>query len=126
MADASHASFLPPIVTFCAGAVIAAPLFRRFGLSAVLGYLAAGIVIGPFVPGMVTDAAAIRGVAEIGVVLLLFIVGFELQPSRLIAVCVKDRQAARHIAEIAPPMCASATCSGWRSRPRMASWRGPI
>ncbi len=85
MADASHASFLPPILTFCAGAVIAVPLFRRFGLSAVLGYLAAGIVIGPFVLGMVTDAAAIRGVAEIGVVLLLFIVGLELQPSRLLA-----------------------------------------
>lgn len=85
MADASHASFLPPILTFCAGAVIAVPLFRRFGLSAVLGYLAAGVVIGPSVLKVITDAAAIRGVAEIGVVLLLFIVGLELQPSRLVA-----------------------------------------
>ena len=48
MADAaSHASYLPPILTFCAGAVIAVPLFRKLGQSAVLGYLAAGIVIGP-------------------------------------------------------------------------------
>jgi monovalent cation:proton antiporter-2 (CPA2) family protein len=85
MADASHASFLPPILTFCAGAVVAVPLFRRFGLSAVLGYLAAGVVIGPSVLGVITDAVSIRGIAEIGVVLLLFIVGLELQPSRLIA-----------------------------------------
>ena len=56
MADASHASFLPPILTFCAGAVVAVPLFRRFGLSAVLGYLAAGVVIGPSVLKVITDA----------------------------------------------------------------------
>ncbi len=85
MADASHASFLPPILTFCAGAVVAVPLFKRFGLSAVLGYLAAGVVIGPSALGVIADAASIRGIAEIGVVLLLFIVGLELQPSRLIA-----------------------------------------
>jgi monovalent cation:proton antiporter-2 (CPA2) family protein len=85
MADASHASFLPPILTFCAGAVVAVPLFRRFGLSAVLGYLAAGVVIGPSVLKVIGDADSIRGIAEIGVVLLLFIVGLELQPSRLIA-----------------------------------------
>lgn len=85
MADAAHASFLPPILTFCVGAVAAVPLFRRFGLSAVLGYLAAGVVIGPSVLGLVRDAEATRGVAEIGVVLLLFIVGLELQPARLMA-----------------------------------------
>ncbi|MGL5361485.1 MAG: cation:proton antiporter, partial [Bosea sp. (in: a-proteobacteria)] len=85
MADASHASYLPPILTFCAGAVIAVPLFRRFGLSAVLGYLAAGLIIGPSVLGVVQDASTIRGVAEIGVVMLLFVVGLELQPSRLVA-----------------------------------------
>ncbi len=85
MADASHTSFLPPILAFCAGAVVAVPLFRKFGLSAVLGYLAAGVVIGPSVLAVVKDADTIRGVAEIGVVLLLFIVGLELQPSRLFA-----------------------------------------
>ena len=48
MADtASHVSFLPPILTFCGAAVVAVPLFRLLGLSAVLGYLAAGVVIGP-------------------------------------------------------------------------------
>jgi voltage-gated potassium channel Kch len=85
MADASHASYLPPILSFCAGAVIAVPLFRRLGLSAELGYLAAGVVIGPEAPGIVRDADTIRGVAEIGVVLLLFLVGLELQPSRLLS-----------------------------------------
>jgi monovalent cation:proton antiporter-2 (CPA2) family protein len=51
----------------------------------VLGYLAAGVVIGPSVLKVISDADSIRGIAEIGVVLLLFIVGLELQPSRLIA-----------------------------------------
>lgn len=83
MADASHASYLPSILTFCAGAVIAVPLFRRLGQSAVLGYLAAGIVIGPSVLAVIKDPDTIRGTAEIGVVLLLFLVGLELQPSRL-------------------------------------------
>ncbi len=83
MADASHTSYLPPILIFCAGAVIAVPLFRRLGQSAVLGYLAAGIAIGPSVLALVKDPDAIRGTAEIGVVLLLFLVGLELQPSRL-------------------------------------------
>ena len=84
MADAaSHVSFLPPILTFCAAAVIAVPLFRKLGQSAVLGYLAAGIVIGPSILGVIKDPDAIRGTAEIGVVLLLFLVGLELQPSRL-------------------------------------------
>jgi monovalent cation:proton antiporter-2 (CPA2) family protein len=85
MADASHASFLPPILAFCAGAVVAVPLFRRLGQSAVLGYLAAGVAIGPSALAVISDAGAIRQVAEIGVVLLLFLVGLELQPSRLIA-----------------------------------------
>ncbi|WP_332697542.1 monovalent cation:proton antiporter-2 (CPA2) family protein [Bosea sp. (in: a-proteobacteria)] len=83
MADASHASYLPPILTFCAGAVVAVPLFRRFGLSAVLGYLAAGIAIGPSALAVIKDPDAIRSTAEIGVVLLLFLVGLELQPARL-------------------------------------------
>lgn len=83
MADVAHASYLPPILTFCAGAVVAVPLFRRFGLSAVLGYLAAGIAIGPSALAVIKDPDAVRGTAEIGVVLLLFLVGLELQPARL-------------------------------------------
>jgi monovalent cation:proton antiporter-2 (CPA2) family protein len=80
---ASHVSFLPPILTFCGAAAVAVPLFRFLGLSAVLGYLAAGVVIGPSVLGLVGDPETIGTVAELGVVLLLFIVGLELKISHL-------------------------------------------
>jgi monovalent cation:proton antiporter-2 (CPA2) family protein len=81
----SHASFLPPVLIFCAAAVIAVPLFRRIGLSAVLGYLVAGVVIGPSGLSLIAQAETVRGVAELGVVLLLFIVGLELKVSRLLS-----------------------------------------
>jgi monovalent cation:proton antiporter-2 (CPA2) family protein len=80
---ASHVSFLPPILTFCGAAVIAVPVFRLIGLSAVLGYLAAGIVIGPSGLSLVEDPGTIATVAELGVVLLLFIIGLELKLSHL-------------------------------------------
>ena len=71
------------IAVFLAATVIAVPLFRRFKLSAVLGYLAAGIVIGPWGLGLFEDVESILHFAEFGVVLLLFVIGLELQPSRL-------------------------------------------
>jgi monovalent cation:proton antiporter-2 (CPA2) family protein len=80
---ASHVSFLPPVLTFCGAAAVSVPLFRFLGLSAVLGYLAAGVVIGPSVLGLVGDPETIVTVAELGVVLLLFIVGLELKLSHL-------------------------------------------
>lgn len=58
-------------------------LFRRFGLGAVLGYLVAGVVLGPFGLKLAGDVEQTRAVAEIGIVLLLFLVGLELHPSRL-------------------------------------------
>jgi CPA2 family monovalent cation:H+ antiporter-2 len=64
------------------GAVIAAPLFKRLGLGTVLGYLAAGAVIGP-VARLITDSEEVLHFSELGVVLLLFIIGLELKPSRL-------------------------------------------
>lgn len=64
------------------GAVVAAPLFKRLGLGTVLGYIAAGIVIGP-VSRLISDGEEILSVAELGVVLLLFIIGLELKPARL-------------------------------------------
>jgi len=68
---------------FLAAAVLAVPLFRRFKLGAVLGYLAAGVVIGPSVLRLVANVDNILRFAELGVVLLLFVIGLELQPSRL-------------------------------------------
>jgi glutathione-regulated potassium-efflux system protein KefB len=58
-------------------------LFRRLGLGAVLGYLIAGALIGPQGLGLVGDAESKLGIAELGIVLLLFLVGLELNPSRL-------------------------------------------
>ena len=58
-------------------------LFRRFGLGATLGYLVAGAVVGPHVLGLVGDAERMSGIGELGIVLLLFIVGLELNPTRL-------------------------------------------
>lgn len=74
---------LSQIAIFLAAAVLAAPLFRRFGLGTVLGYLAAGVAIGPWGLGIVTEVEAILDLGQIGVVFLLFIIGLELQPTRL-------------------------------------------
>lgn len=64
------------------GAVVAAPIFRKLGLGTVLGYLAAGVAIGP-VFNLINDGEQILSVAELGVVFLLFVIGLELKPSRL-------------------------------------------
>ena len=58
-------------------------VFRRLGLGATLGYLVAGIVIGPYALGLIGEAGAMLEVAEFGIVMLLFIVGLELAPQRL-------------------------------------------
>ena len=68
---------------YLSAAVIAVPLFKKLRFGAVLGYLAAGIVIGPHALGLVSDVENILHFSELGVVLLLFIIGLELQPSRL-------------------------------------------
>jgi glutathione-regulated potassium-efflux system protein KefB len=79
------ASFMTPILIFCAGAVIAVPLFKRLGLGAVIGYLAAGLVIGPSGFQLFNDASTVSGVAELGIVLLLFVIGLELKFSTLLS-----------------------------------------
>lgn len=68
---------------FLAAAVVAVPLFKRLGLGSVLGYLAAGAVIGPSGFGWIRHVDATMHLAEFGVVLLLFVIGLELQPARL-------------------------------------------
>ena len=86
MPEASqHGGYLISVLIFLGAAVAAVPLFRLVGLGAVIGYLFAGLAIGPSGLRFIADAATTRDIAELGVVLLLFIVGLELKPSRLIA-----------------------------------------
>jgi monovalent cation:proton antiporter-2 (CPA2) family protein len=76
-------SVLAQIAIFLAAAVIAVPIFRYFKLGSVLGYLAAGIIIGPASLGLINKVDATEHIAEFGIVLLMFVIGLELQPSRL-------------------------------------------
>jgi len=70
------------VLILLAAGLIAVPIFQRFKLGAVLGYLAAGLAIGPAL-GLVSDIDAVATVAEFGVVLFLFIIGLELKPTTL-------------------------------------------
>jgi glutathione-regulated potassium-efflux system ancillary protein KefC/glutathione-regulated potassium-efflux system protein KefB len=76
-------SLLAQIAIFLTAAVIAIPIFRRFKLGSVLGYLAAGIIIGPGCFGLISRIDTTLHIAEFGIVLLMFVIGLELQPSRL-------------------------------------------
>ena len=78
-----HGSGLELALVFLLAAVIAVPVFKRFGLGAVLAYLVAGVVLGPDGLALVRDADRILNAAEIGVVMMLFVIGLELSPSRL-------------------------------------------
>ena len=83
MADPAAGMNLGHAVVLLSAAVVAVPLFRKFGLGSVLGYLAAGVIIGPFAFGLIGDAEAILHVAELGVVMFLFIIGLEMRPAKL-------------------------------------------
>ncbi|WP_188946490.1 cation:proton antiporter domain-containing protein, partial [Polymorphobacter multimanifer] len=83
MAGAPVPEFLPEAVVYLGASVVLVPLFVRAKLGAVLGYLAAGILIGPSVLGLVSEPERVLQYAEFGIVLLLFVIGLELQPSRL-------------------------------------------
>jgi glutathione-regulated potassium-efflux system ancillary protein KefC/glutathione-regulated potassium-efflux system protein KefB len=76
-------SLLAQIAIFLAAAVVAIPIFRRFRLGSVLGYLAAGIIIGPGCLGLISKFDTTEYIADFGIVLLMFVIGLELQPSRL-------------------------------------------
>ena len=70
-------------IVYLTAAIIAVPISKRLGLGSVLGYLAAGIFIGPFGASLIENTEHILHFSELGVVFLLFIIGLELQPSRL-------------------------------------------
>lgn len=75
--------FLLAGVLFLFAAVAAVPLASRLGIGAVLGYLLAGIAIGPWGLGFISDVDEILHFSELGVVFLMFIIGLELNPSKL-------------------------------------------
>lgn len=83
MAVEASNSQLIQVVTLLGAAVVMVPLFRRLGLGSVLGYLVAGLIVGPFGLGWFTEPEAILHVAELGVVMFLFVVGLEMRPSHL-------------------------------------------
>jgi glutathione-regulated potassium-efflux system protein KefB len=83
MAAEAQSVELTQVVALLAAGVVAVPLFKRLGLGSVLGYLTAGLIIGPFGLRLFSDPQAILHVAELGVVMFLFVIGLEMQPSRL-------------------------------------------
>lgn len=68
---------------FLGATLIMVPLLKRFGLASVIGYLVTGILLGPHLAGLISDPHDVLSFAEYGVVLLLFLIGIELEPSRL-------------------------------------------
>ena len=83
MSSEAHSISLIAPVVLLAAAVIAVPIFKRIGLGSVLGYLIAGLVIGPFGFAFFHDSASILHIAELGIVMYLFVIGLEMQPSHL-------------------------------------------
>ncbi|MBK0063615.1 MULTISPECIES: monovalent cation:proton antiporter-2 (CPA2) family protein [unclassified Acinetobacter] len=81
-AEAHSLGLLSPVILLAA-AVIAVPLFKKLGLGSILGYLIAGLIIGPFGFAFIHDPASILHIAELGIVMYLFIIGMEMQPSHL-------------------------------------------
>jgi glutathione-regulated potassium-efflux system ancillary protein KefC len=79
-----HDLLLTPII-FLLTAVLLVPLAQRLGFGSVLGYLIGGCIIGPWAIGAIHEVEVISHIAEIGVVLMLFLIGLELQPNKLIA-----------------------------------------
>ena len=115
----SHALFNESLLLL-GGAVISAPIFKKLGLGTVLGYLAAGVIIGPIL-AWIADGEEILSVAELGVVFLLFIIGLELKPARL-------WQMRRDIFGLgtAQVMITGSVLSGLASAFGLLEWRGAV
>ena len=83
MSSEAHSISLIAPVVLLAAAVIAVSIFKRIGLGSVLGYLIAGLIIGPFGFAFFHDSTSILHIAELGIVMYLFVIGLEMQPSHL-------------------------------------------
>jgi monovalent cation:proton antiporter-2 (CPA2) family protein len=83
MAATGESEFLVQAATYLGAAAIAVPIFNRFKLGSILGYLAAGVAVGPFGLDLLHQGEGVFHIAELGVVLFLFVIGLELSLSRL-------------------------------------------
>ena len=115
---------------FLAAAVVCVPIAARLGLGSVLGYLIAGALIGPWGLGLIAGIESIQGLAELGVALMLFVIGLELDPRRMLAMRKEvfrgGATSSRCVAALSVPRSGPrAHVAGrvvldwrWRSRPR--------
>src|SRR5688572_27884442 len=87
MAEASLGQMIGPAVVLMGAAVVAVPLFRRIGLGSVLGYFAAGLLVGPSALSLITDAEAILHFSELGVVMFPFVIQLFTAPRRSGSAC---------------------------------------
>ena len=120
-------SFLFLATLFLGAAVIIVPLFQRLGLGSVLGYLVAGVAIAPVLRWLGADAVQISHIAEFGVVMMLFLVGLELEPKKLwrLRVPIIGIGGAQ-VLITAAAMWGLGRCSGWTGVWRWRSgWRWP-
>src|SRR5687768_5500645 len=76
-------SYIQQVLVFIASAIVLVPIFKYLGFGSVLGYLIAGIIVGPQGLKLIHDSESVMHFAELGVVLLLFIIGLEIQPLKL-------------------------------------------
>ncbi|OUR72518.1 transporter [Methylophaga sp. 41_12_T18] len=81
--DGSHSTYLIDILALLLATVIVVPIFHAIRLGAILGYLTAGVILGPWVLGIITEVEEIRHLGEFGVIFLLFVLGIELKPDKL-------------------------------------------
>ena len=80
--NAGHSLLVQALVYLAAG-VVSVPIAKRLGLGSVLGYLIAGVLVGPFLLNLVGEPAQVQRFAEFGVVILLFLIGLEVRPALL-------------------------------------------
>ena len=85
-------NFLTQTLVYLGAAVVSVPIAKRLGLGSVLGYLIAGVVIGPYALSLVGAQADVMKFAEFGVVILLFLIGLEVRPSMLWDMRKADRK----------------------------------
>jgi glutathione-regulated potassium-efflux system ancillary protein KefC len=122
-----HGAWLTGLLIYLAAAVIAVPVAKFLGLGSIIGYLGAGVLIGPWGFKLVTNAESMLGFAEFGVVLMLFLIGLELEPQRLWSSEADSAGAAAlrlgraRLRRWRHRRLAVVVALGWRSRRRSAS-----